>query len=439
MSVLESSILFFVFFGLVIVMLTIKKFYYKHRLKKKFNIIPRANTKGITNIGMTVALSIAIILLLTFITADIASVIFRAWPGTRIIFESILIKIGGLLFGPIVGMCIGAATDFLTISLTGGVFHIGYFLSAIFFGLIGGIIKYIVNLSHKDEFKFCLYSTILFIITWIVTFILLFFISGDQNWYKLFSFSFLGVDIDLRLWSLILLLSFFILLTIIFMWFLYFYRWKHYQWIEKGKLLEETESCHYNNIKLYKINKYKIKKLLKGKFNNNNINVLALIASNNGISQNNINQYFNNNLQIDTNTLLTYNYIEQENNLFKLSKPFATELMSCDFFSIHEKIWKYRYNLSKKSRIYSGDKKWFMSFIPVFVCIVLSELVVNIVTIPAYDAVLSTLSYETWLLIRILLFIPMIVINLIVIFPIFKIITPNIDTEIEDDVNNEIV
>ena len=115
------------FIGLLLIIFIAKKIYYRFVLKKKLYLIPRPTTKGIATIGVTLALSIAVVILLILVTADLASVIFRLWSGTRIIVEAILIKIGGLLYGPIIGMCLGAAVDFLCVALTAGVFNIGYF------------------------------------------------------------------------------------------------------------------------------------------------------------------------------------------------------------------------------------------------------------------------------------------------------------------------
>ena len=434
MNVLESSILFFFFLGLIIVLLAIKKFYYKYHLKKKFNIIPRANIKGIASIGMTVALSIAILILLTIISADIASIIFRTWPGTRIIFESILIKIGGLLFGPIIGICIGGATDFLTISLTTGVFHIGYFLSAMFFGLVGGMIKNIVSLSNKNEFKFCLYSTILFIISLLASFVMLYYFAGDQNWLKLFTFNFLGIDIDIRLYGLIFLVAASLIISNIFIWILYIYKKRYYKFIKRGKLIEESHDGNYNNLELFKINNFRIKKIYKNVLDKKTINVLSLVASTNSISSNEINHYFRSNNNHEISQLITKNYIEFKNNRYQLTKQFIKSLIANDYISHYEKVSIRKYERTKKYKMLAPGNMWFMSFISVFVCIVISELMVNVLMIPAYDAIVSTLPYETWLLIRILLFIPMIIINLVVIFPIFKIITPNVNLSITDDI-----
>jgi LytS/YehU family sensor histidine kinase len=62
-----------------------------------------------------------------------------------------LIKIGGLIFGPIVGLFIGAATDILTVTLTAGMFHYGYFISALAYGFFSGLIKNILGLNKKKN------------------------------------------------------------------------------------------------------------------------------------------------------------------------------------------------------------------------------------------------------------------------------------------------
>ncbi|MGL4769059.1 MAG: hypothetical protein ACRCW6_02415 [Mycoplasmoidaceae bacterium] len=100
---------------------------------------------------MIISLSVTIVIIMTLYTGDFTAIIFRVFPGTRITFESILIKIGGLLLGPTLGMLLGASTDILTIIFTAGVFHYGYFFAAIFFGLIGGLLKIIANFTRKHR------------------------------------------------------------------------------------------------------------------------------------------------------------------------------------------------------------------------------------------------------------------------------------------------
>ena len=434
MTVTQSLILFFVFLAIVFILLFIKKFYYRFYLKKKYNIIPRANTKGITSIGMTVALTVAIVLLLMIVTADVISVIFRAWVGTRIILEGILIKIGGLMFGPIIGLCIGAATDFLTISLTAGVFNIGYFISAAFFGLLGGIIKYIVNISNKDEFKFSLYSTFVFILTGLACFLTIYYLSGDQNLAITYSVTVFTLDISLPQWALLLIVEGFLLISIGIVWGLYIYRKIHVKRFNRGKLLEETYMNHYNLPILYDINYLRIKHLFKRYLMKKDMQVLARICSTTSISVIDLDALTHQSNLNEVSRLVTLGYIEHtSDNKYQVSKTFKAQFLSTDYKCAQEKKWITKYRKTNNSKIYQKSNSWFMAFAPVFVCIVIGEIIVNIMTIPAFDATLSTLHYDEWLLIRTLLFIPMVALNLVVIYPVFKIITPNVKLQYIDE------
>lgn len=308
MTTLESSLIFIIFLVVIIFTSFIKKIYYRYYLKKRFYIIPHVSTKGIASIGMVIALSISVVLLLTTVTADIAAIVFRAWAGSRIMLEGILIKIGGLLFGPIIGMCIGAAVDFLTVSLTAGVFHIGYFIGAMFFGLIGGLIKNIISLSKKNEFLFNIYSSILLILVGISSCLILYFIPGDSNIFKTFKFSILNISIIISMWHMFVIISIIILFSISFVWISFLYK-------------------------------------------------------------------------------------------------------------------------TKKKK----DKNSFSVFIPVFITVVVSELIINLVMMPGFDNSLSTLGYDAWLLIRMLILVPMIILNILIIYPVFKIVTPIVRYDYELD------
>lgn len=110
---------------------------------------------------MVISIAIAILLLITFISAGLFGVLFRAYPGWRVTIEGILIKVGGLLFGPIIGIFIGAATDLLSVALTAGMFHYGYFIAAMMYGLLSGIVKTILNLTRGKQVRFAFWSTLL--------------------------------------------------------------------------------------------------------------------------------------------------------------------------------------------------------------------------------------------------------------------------------------
>lgn len=317
MSLSAILILFFVFIGCLFLILILKKIYYKYKLKKRFYIIPRISTTGIASVGMILSLSISVVLLLIVSTAGIASLVFRLWAGTRIIIEGILIKIGGLLFGPIIGMCLGAAIDLLTITYTGGIFHYGYFISAILFGLFGGLIRMIVTSKKTtNNLKFSLYSTVFtsFIIAMSAAII---WISNNNSISLEYSISLMGIDISITLETIIILVVGIPIFGLIILW-----------------------TCFF-------INKWQLKK--------------------------------------------------------------------------------------NKIR-----KDWYHYFAPVFVLILITEVVINVVFMPVFDATISPLGYQAWLAIRLLLLSPMIIINLVIILPVYKIVNPLIKYKYEDELVEDV-
>lgn len=309
LNVGQAILVFVGFFIALLVAALIKKIYYSIRYKKRFYIIPRVSVKGIANIAMVISISIAIIILLTVISADLLNVVFRAWPGTRVTLEGILIKIGGLLFGPFIGMFIGAMTDLLAVALTAGVFHYGYLIAAMAFGLIGGLIRVIYSFSKKREFQFAVYSTIITVI--IAVCISLFLYYGVNT--SVFKLSFLGVHLAIKKIDMVLILIAFFVLAILSIW-------------------------------------------------------IAL-------------------------------------SIYKAMKKKHPE----------KKI------------------DWFNAFAPVLVTIILSGAIVDVLMMPSFDAQISSLNYEQWISIRVVLFIPMVVLNLIVIYPIFKIVVPLIHYDYSKD------
>jgi hypothetical protein len=151
---LDIFLIFLAFIVAVLFVTILKKIYYRFRLKKRYYIFPRIGVKGIANIAMVVSIAIAAILLLTLITAGFMGVLFRAYPGWRVTIEGILIKIGGLLFGPIIGLFVGICTDLLSVELTAGMFHYGYFLAAMGYGLFSGLVRTAYNVCHGKQVQF---------------------------------------------------------------------------------------------------------------------------------------------------------------------------------------------------------------------------------------------------------------------------------------------
>ena len=314
----------FIFLAFLIALLIvsiIKKIYYSIRYKKRFYIIPKIGIKGIVNIAMTIAISISIIILLTVITADLMGVVFRAWPGTRITIEGMLIKIGGLLFGPFLGIFIGALTDLLSVALTAGVFHYGYLIGCMAFGLISGLISEIFrNAKHKNT-QSAIWSTIILICVDLLVVLYLSIDLGSSN----IDIDFLGLSFSISKNDLMGIIGGFILFGTIVIW-------------------------------------------------------IGLLIYNKRIKTN--------------NRLLTQRQI-----------------------------------FNKKS--------WYFIFSMILTCAIVTDALINVLMMPKFDAQLSSLTYEQWIGIRCVLFIPEVILNMLIIFPIFKIITPLINYDYHSELVEE--
>lgn len=161
----------FLVFILVCILLA-KKFYYRFAKKKRYFIVPRVGTTGMMNVAMVIAIAVSLIILIMSVTGGVASIVFRAYPGTRVTIEIILIKIAGLLFGPIIGMISGALIDVLAIALSAGFFHYGYFLSAILTGLISGVLRSMTalpKLSKRRDLWIAIYASVFMVAATAIT------------------------------------------------------------------------------------------------------------------------------------------------------------------------------------------------------------------------------------------------------------------------------
>lgn len=317
-----TVILIFISFCIVIFIFSVlKKIWYKIKFKKRYYIFPRTSIKGITSIAMVIALSVAVLILLTVITSNILSVVFRAFPGTRITIESILIKIGGLLFGPFIGMFIGMFTDLLSVTLTAGVFHYGYFIAAMSFGLLGGLVKTVLLFSSRNDLKFSIYSSLAIFVSGALA-VLYFLFVGDNV--LLIPF----LPIQLTKVQVIIIIAAFVSLSIASIWFF-----------------------------------------------------LGLVRKK-----------------------------ERKNR----NKYFGTEIQP-----------------EKKKSIFNKD--FILKYTPVLTCIMVAEVLVNVLMMPVFDADVSTLTLNTWIAIRLLLFIPMVIANLLIIFPVYAIVSPLVTYDYRED------
>lgn len=313
---IDAVLIFIVFFIVLVSITATKKIFYYFKFKKRYYIFPRPSIQGIANIAMVTALSVAVLLLLTFITSNAFSVLFRAFPGSRVTIEGILIKIGGLLFGPFIGMFIGALTDLLSIVMTAGIFHYGYFIAALGYGLLSGLIKSVYSYSSKNKFMFAILATIVICLcsAFAISFTYIFNPNGVHQ-------TIIPIVIPEVIEPQAIVFTFigFSTLIIGIIWFLFLFSKR----MQEKRLKMSLNSKHFN--------KKQIKKI---------------------------------------------------------------------------------------------DNDYFINFCLVLICSTVAEIIVNVILMPAFDADLSTLGYDNWFTIRLLLCCPMIVFNFFIIYPVYTIVWP---------------
>lgn len=369
LSGLDVALIFLAFFLVVFVVILSKKIYFRIRYKKRYFIFPKMGVKGIANVAMVISISIVTILLLTIVTAGIMAVIFRAYPGWRVTIEGILIKVGGLLFGPIIGVFIGAATDLLSVALTAGAFHYGYFIAAMMYGLIAGVIRSIWNFCHENQVGF----------TCIITFIALILLGSliafvYMQPVDVFVISIFALNITLTKWMLALVLVAIFLVALSILW-------------------------------------------------------ICMIVYNH-------------------KTIRSYFYIMWFAIRYKLpSKWFRTKMKmgkNKQWYSDVELKWysqniidfnnaKLKSKRLKETAIESKRTNWFSYFAPVLAVILLSEGVIEIIFLPAFDVDFSVFPFDYWLAFRSVMFSIMFVLNLLIIYPVYRIVCPAMHYKYQND------
>lgn len=128
-----------------------RKFYFKYRRGISFAILPNLGIRNISSISMMTAMNIALIISISLLSNQIMGIFFKVYPGARFLIENILIKLGGILFGPWVGIFIGFSTDLLTVIFTSSVLNYGYFFAAMMNGFLGGLIHQIIYMKGKNQ------------------------------------------------------------------------------------------------------------------------------------------------------------------------------------------------------------------------------------------------------------------------------------------------
>lgn len=307
---------------------------------------------------MVISISIAIIIILTVLSAGILGIFFRAYPGWRSTIEGILIKIGGLMFGPIIGLFIGAITDLLTVILTAGMFHYGYFIAALAYGFFAGLIRTVINISKNKTWNCLVIVSVLCLLacSWITYFLTITATDGE------FHIEFLGVSKNLPLYFLL-----------IFLWSI----------------------CSGVIVLMYII------------FLCNNTKKIRLAILNNNLK----NKY-----------LLTQkhytNLFKKKNNLDKVNFKFMSfKKKSFKFIDYYDK----RIN-ELAAKVKPDNQTFSFFFIPVLALTIFGEGITSITIMPVFDSQLSgNVPIDDWIGIRMIIFPVIIVVNSFIITPIFSI------------------
>ncbi|WP_462216941.1 Asp-tRNA(Asn)/Glu-tRNA(Gln) amidotransferase subunit GatC [Mycoplasmoides genitalium] len=181
----SGFIYFAVVFLIIIVYLFFKNILFLFFFKRYPKNTPKIGVSNITTIAMIIAVAVSVVLVLMALAGGLTAALFRGYPGFRVTLELILVKISGLLFGPIIGIFSAATIDFLTVIFSGGVFNIGYVLGAILTGMIAGILREVListsflNNKTLSDFAYLVLSMGMVFASFLVT--QFFVISVTQN------------------------------------------------------------------------------------------------------------------------------------------------------------------------------------------------------------------------------------------------------------------
>jgi hypothetical protein len=150
-----------------------------------------------------------------------------------------------------VGLFIGAATDILTVTLTAGMFHYGYFISALAYGFFSGMIKNILGMNKKKNLFVSLgISFILMTITSLVVDVYLFNITGGDK----FSLSLMNIEFSLSPFYSVLILNIFCLILFSVCFILYILSYRKDMELN---FMKNRYSLRFGTYEKYNINKLK--------------------------------------------------------------------------------------------------------------------------------------------------------------------------------------
>jgi hypothetical protein len=241
-------------------------------------------------------------------------------------------------------------------------FHYGFFIAAVAYGLLAGIVREILNWNRNKQVWFSLCSTLLIVLCLVATTIFLKTYNPGLDGFQIELFN---QAMHIKWWALSLILGgiCFVCLTVLWVCMAFFYRpqlaytWSYLTYWFGAK----WRSDYYR------------KRLIHGKDKQKTAD----------------------------NQLLWYT----KNN---------------------ENIKRLKFNCDQKYMIANKQKdSWITYFGPVLITILVCELLINVFLLPVFDVSLSGIPYSTWLAIRVCLTAVTIPVNILIIYPVYRIVAPS--------------
>lgn len=157
-------------------------FIYKKYLIKKGELFisPTFNTKNITYMGIMIACSVSVTVVISLVAP------ITVFPPIRVAFEGIMIKITGMIFGPIIGLIVGLITEFLTMLFIPSFIHPAYFVVAIGFGFWAGLASFTFKFEAKKQWITMAIITIFIIVATLFLYNTLQYLDAENGYVKLF-------------------------------------------------------------------------------------------------------------------------------------------------------------------------------------------------------------------------------------------------------------
>jgi hypothetical protein len=71
---------------------------------------------------------------------------------------------------------------------------------------------------------------------------------------------------------------------------------------------------------------------------------------------------------------------------------------------------------------------------PVLVTVLTCEAIIEIFFLPIFDIQFSAIKYDTWFVLRIIMLVPVALLNTAIIYPVYRIISPSMHYDYRNDI-----